>query len=457
MHILTVSLNYKQTPVEVREKFAVSETELPEALAALRKTKSILECVLLSTCNRTEIFALVDQLHRGRDFIVRFMSDWFGVKREDFISCIQYKENDQAIRHLFRLACGLDSMVIGETQILGQVKQAFFAAQKEKTTGTIFNTLFKNVITLAKRAHAHTKIGQHAVSVSYAAVELSRQIHGELSNKKALIIGAGKMSELTLKHLADQGVNQITVVNRTVEKAEELAKPFGGSALGIDHLDEAVKEADIVISSTGARGYVLTQEQIKEAMLGRSHRPLFVIDIAVPRDVDPAVGELDQVFLYDIDDLNGIVEANLEEREKEAKLVEAMIEEELVSFKHWLHTLGVVPLITALQEKAKGIQEEAMRKIENKLPDLTENELRLIRKYTKSIINQMMHDPIVRIKEMAAQRGSKEALHLFAEIFALEDHLHKEEDIDPVRRLAENLDPKSVNKPVYAEELPVKG
>ena len=296
------------------------------------------------------------ELHRGRDFIVRFMSDWFGVKREDFISCIQYKENDQAIRHLFRLACGLDSMVIGETQILGQVKQAFFAAQKEKTTGTIFNTLFKNVITLAKRAHAHTKIGQHAVSVSYAAVELSRQIHGELSNKKALIIGAGKMSELTLKHLADQGVNQITVVNRTVEKAEELAKPFGGSALGIDHLDEAVKEADIVISSTGARGYVLTQEQIKEAMLGRSHRPLFVIDIAVPRDVDPAVGELDQVFLYDIDDLNGIVEANLEEREKEAELVEAMIEEELVSFKHWLHTLGVVPLITALQEKQKAFR-----------------------------------------------------------------------------------------------------
>jgi len=457
MHILTVSLNYKRTPVELREKFSVSDEALPGALAALKQTKSILECVLLSTCNRTEVFAVVDQLHRGRDFIVRFLSNWFGVAPNEFAFCIDFKENDQAIRHLFRLASGLESMVIGETQILGQLKQAFFTAQAEGTTGIIFNTLFKQVITMAKRAHAQTKIGQHAVSVSYAAVELARQIHGDLHQKQAVVIGAGKMSELTLKHLADHGVDQITVVNRTVEKALELAKPFSGRAMGFDHLLSAVKEADIVISSTGAKEYVLTHRQIEGIMAGRPDRPLFMIDIAVPRDIDPAIGDLEHVFLYDIDDLNGIVEANLLEREKEAQEVEAMIEEELLGFKQWVHTLGVVPLITALQKKATAIQEEAMRKIENKLPDLNDTERRLIRKYTKSIINQMMHDPIVRIKEMAAERGAKEALQLFAEIFALEDHLHDQEEAKQVSRLAENLDAKNSRGQVYVEELPLKG
>lgn len=457
MHILTVSLNYRRTPVELREKFALPEESLPEALKVLKGTKSILECVLLSTCNRTEVYAVVDQLHRGKDFIVRFLENWFGVDRDQFIYCVEYKENDESLYHLFRLAAGLESMVIGETQILGQLKQAFFTAQKEGTTGIIFNTLFKQVITMAKRAHAQTKIGQHAVSVSYAAVELSRKIHGDLKGKKAVIIGAGKMGELTITHLKDQGVAEIAVVNRTLEKAEEVAHRFSGEAYPFEKLAEVLREADIVVSSTGARGYVLTREDVQAVLAERKDKPLFMIDIAVPRDLDPAIGQLENVFLYDIDDLSGIVDANLKEREREALEVEAMIDEEVTQFTEWVNTLGVVPLISALQKKAFAIQEEAMRKIENKLPDLTERELRLIRKYTKSIVNQMLHDPIVRIKELAAQRGSKEAFHYFTHLFALEDQLKEQEKTKQATLLAQNLAmPKEKEKGTLVEELPLK-
>ncbi|WP_188622598.1 glutamyl-tRNA reductase [Caldalkalibacillus thermarum] len=440
MHLLTVSLNYKRAPVELRERFTLTKEEIPLALDQLQKTKSILECVLLSTCNRTEVFAVVDQLHRGRDFVTKFLGEWFHIERSEFMPYLDFKEDDQAIEHLFRLAVGLDSMVIGETQILGQVKEAFFAAQQAGATGTIFNTLFKQVITLAKRAHSETQIGRHAVSVSYAAVELSRKIYGHLNRKTALIIGAGKMSELTAKHLADNGVTDILVANRTLERAEGLAAKFGGRVLAFDQLGDALCEADIIISSTGAKGYILTRQDVEAAMERRPARPLFMIDIAVPRDLDPAINDIENVFLYDIDDLNGIVEANLREREKEAEKVQVMIQAEMEAFKQWVATLGVVPLITALRQKATAIQEEAMRRIENKLPDLTEEELRVIRKHTKSIINQMMHDPIVRLKEMAAEADAKRSLELFTKIFALEDELEEQEKIEQARKLAENLD-----------------
>ncbi|WP_307339981.1 glutamyl-tRNA reductase [Caldalkalibacillus uzonensis] len=457
MHLLTVSLNYKRTPVELRERFAVAKEEIPVALGQLFNTKSILECVLLSTCNRTEVFAVVDQLHRGRDFITKFLGDWFQAERHEFAPYLDFKEDDEATLHLFRLAVGLDSMVIGETQILGQVKEAFFAAQAQGATGTIFNTLFKQVITLAKRAHSETQIGQHAVSVSYAAVELSRKIHGDLNRKAALIIGAGKMSELTAKHLADNGVTDVIVLNRTLERAKVLAAKFGGRALPFDRLPEALGQADIIISSTGAKGYVLTRQDVEAAMQLRPARPLFLIDIAVPRDLDPAIHDVENVFLYDIDDLNGIVEANLKEREKEAQKVQMMIEEEMEAFKQWVATLGVVPVINALRHKAMAIQEETMRRIENKCPDLTERERRVIRKHTKSIINQMMHDPIVRLKEMAAEPDARQSLELFTKIFALEDELKEQEKIEQARKLAENLEkPHKEFQKTRAKELPIQ-
>ncbi|WCK53670.1 glutamyl-tRNA reductase [Aneurinibacillus sp. Ricciae_BoGa-3] len=423
MHILLIGLNYRTAPVEIRERFAFNDEDKPRAISMLLNTKSVLEGVVLGTCNRTEIYAVVDQLHTGRHFIKAFLSQWFDVPREDFIDHIYIKENDHAVRHLFRVACGLDSMVLGETQILGQVKDAFQLAQEHKASGTVFNTLFKQAITLAKRAQSETDINKNAVSTSYAAIELGKKVFGYFNDKTVLVLGAGKMSELTAKHLHANGAANVIVANRTYERAVALAEKFRGSAYPMERLTDGLIEADIVISSTGADGYVVTKHEIASIMRKRRNRTLFMIDIAVPRDLDPAINELEGVYLYDIDDLEGIVQSNLKERELEAEKIGIMIGQELYAFKSWLNTLGVVPLITTLREKLLNHQQEAMRNIQNKCADLTEKEIRMINKQTRSLINQIMHDPIVRIKEMAGQPGSEEALNMFIKLFALEDML----------------------------------
>lgn len=427
MHILSIGLNYRQTPVEIRERFTFPEEQLEEALLQLRHTKSILECVILSTCNRTEIYVVADQLHTGRHFTKKFMSEWFNIERNQFESFLEIKENDEAIRHLFSVACGLDSMVLGETQILGQVRDAFLTAQKIGTTGTVFNELFKQVVTLAKKAHSETEIGKNAVSVSYAAIELAKKVYGDLQGKTALIIGAGKMSQLTVKHLQANGVSDVLVINRTLARAQELAELCAGKAYDLTALPSCLTKADIVISSTGSSEYVLGKEQVEDAMKQRSGRPIFFIDIAVPRDLDPEIHQVENAFLYDIDDLNGIVQANLAEREKEAKKIRQMIDLALDEFKTWLQTLGVVPLITALRSKALAVQAVTMQSIENKCPDLTERELKVIRQHTKSIVNQLLRDPILRIKELAVEKDREKALELFVNIFALEEELAKQE------------------------------
>ncbi|MEX2104540.1 MAG: glutamyl-tRNA reductase, partial [Bacilli bacterium] len=394
MHILVLGLNYKTAPVEIREQFAFQPDELEEAMMELRQMKSILECVIIGTCNRTEIYAVVDQLHTGEHFIKSFLEKRFGIMRAQFGEHIYIHQNDHAVEHLFKVACGLDSLVLGETQILGQVRDAFMLAQQSKTSGSLFNACFKQAITIGKRAHSETAIGENAVSISYAAIELAKKIFGTLKDKSVLIVGAGKMSELTAKHLHANGVKEVTVINRTFTRAEELATKFQGKALDFSHLTTAMERADILISSTGARGYVVTPETVRNALNNRRHKPLFMIDIAVPRDIDPVINQLDNIYLYDIDDLEDVVQANLAEREKEAEKLHVLINEGVIQFKHWLNTLGVVPIITALRDKALTIQEETMRSIENKLPDLTERELTILRKHTKTIVNQLLRDQI---------------------------------------------------------------
>ncbi|MCF6092666.1 glutamyl-tRNA reductase [Microaerobacter geothermalis] len=427
MHILTIGLNYKTAPVEIREKFAFQADLLPHALTQLRNTKSILECVILSTCNRMELYLVVDYLHSGEETPKIFLSEWFGIPKKEFSKYLYLLKDDEAIIHLFRVTCGLDSMVLGETQILGQVKEAWFTAQSCQSTGSLLNTLFKQAVTLAKKAHSETQIGENAVSVSYAAVELGKKIFGSFSEKSVLVIGAGEMSELTAKHFHANGAKNVMVVNRTLERAEKLSSQFGGKAFTMEQLNHVMIHADIVVSSTGSNHYVVTKEDISKVLKARNHRPLFLIDIAVPRDLDPAINELDNVYLYDIDDLEGIVEANLQERAKEAERIKAMIEEELVAFKNWVNTLGVVPLITSLRKKATAIQEETMQSILNKMPNLTDREVLILKKHTKSIVNQLLRDPILRIKEMSAESNGDEALEMFSKIFALEEQVEKEE------------------------------
>ena len=427
MHIIVVGLNFRTAPVEVRERFAFAEQELPRAIEMLKQTPSIMECVIVATCNRTELYAVVDRHVLCGHYIRHFMEQWFGMPRQVFTKYLYMYEDEAAIRHLFRVACGLDSMIIGETQILGQVRDAFLLAQRERATGTLFNMLFKQAVTVGKRAHTETSIGESAVSVSYAAVELGKRIFGGFGGKTALIVGAGKMGELTAKHLNASGIKRVLVANRTHERAVEFAERLGGEPLRLDEAAARLADADVVISSTGSREYVLTKAQVEQAMRLRPSRPLFMIDIAVPRDLDPAIADVPNVFLYDIDDLEGIVESNLEQRRREAARIETMIAEELEAFLNWYKTLGVVPLIRALQEKASRIHEETMQSLMNKLPDLTEHERKVIRKLTKSIVNRMMHDPILRIKEMAGDKRAGEAKDLFIKLFALEEAVRRQE------------------------------
>ncbi|SDM87680.1 glutamyl-tRNA reductase [Fictibacillus solisalsi] len=427
MHILVVGLNYKTAPVEIREKVSFQPTELAEAHKALRARKSILECTIVSTCNRTEVYAVVDQLHTGRYYMKSFLAEWFSIETNDLNPFLFIREEEIAVEHLFRVAAGLDSMVLGETQILGQVRDSFLLAQQEGTTGTIFNHLFKQAITLAKRSHSETEIGENAVSVSYAAVELAKKIFGGLEKKDILIVGAGKMGELTAKHLHSNGVASVHVVNRTFEKALELAGRFNGTAHPMEELGSVLNIADIVITSTGSESYVITKEMVQSVLKQRKGRPLFMVDIAVPRDLDPGLNELESVFLYDIDDLEGIVEANLAERKKEAEKIEIMIEGEIVAFQSWVNMLGVVPVITALREKALAVQAETMQSIERKMPHLSDREKKVLSKHTKSIVNQLLRDPIVRIKEQAGEPGADQALEFFTKIFALEDEVKRQE------------------------------
>ncbi|AWE08190.1 glutamyl-tRNA reductase [Lysinibacillus sp. 2017] len=437
MHTLVVGLNYKTAPVEIREKLSFIEQDIPNAMAALQNQKSILENVIVSTCNRTEIYAVVDQLHTGRYYIKQFLANWFNIPMEQFENHLFIREEDDSLNHLFRVTAGIDSMVLGETQILGQVKKSFLKGQEVGTTGTVYNHLFKQAVTFAKRAHSETAIGENAVSVSYAAVELAKKIFGSLQNKHVAILGAGKMGELAIQNLHGNGVGKVTVINRTFEKAQNLASKFDGDAKAMNELQCTLLEADILISSTGATDYVIDYDLMKDVAKFRKGDPLFMVDIAVPRDLDPKIGDVPNVFLYDIDDLQGIVQANLAERERAANEITAMIQDEIVQFKDWFKTLGVVPVISALRKKAASIQEETMISIENKMPDLTERERKILNKHTKSIINQLLKNPILQAKEMANSDTAAQELALFQQIFGIE------EDVQQEVRLQQQEKPKS--------------
>lgn len=423
MHILKVGFTYKTAPIEIREKLTFPEDTIAEAMITLNKQKSILENVIISTCNRTELYVVVDQLHTGRYYVKQFLAEWFDLDKEEFTPFLQFAENEAAVEHLFRVTVGLNSMVLGETQILGQVRDAFLLAQQIQVTGMICNEVFKRAITFAKRGHRETSIGEQAVSTSYAAVELAKKIFGDIQDKHVVIYGAGEMGELAVKNLQGTGVGEITVVNRTLARAQELAVKFDAKAEEAANLLEVLSRADILISSTAATSAVLTKEQLQPIQKERKGAPLFIVDIAVPRDIDPAIDQLDNVFLYDIDDLQHVVDDNMQARREAAEIIEIELEKELIEFNDWLVTLGVVPIITALRGKAYQIQEETLTSIFRKIPDLTDREKRVLNKHTKSIINQLLKDPIKQIKEFAGSEKSDEQLDLFVSIFGIEDEV----------------------------------
>src|SRR5690625_4368529 len=336
---------------------------------------------------------------------------------------LQYKYYEKKIENAFKLTVGLDSMVLGETQILGQVREVFLTAQALKTTGKIFNELFKRIVTFAKSAHNNTVIGEHAVSISYVAVELSKKIFGQMEGKHAVILGAGEMGELSLENLHGSGVSDITVVNRSLENAQKLAARFNARAATMDELEDVLADADILISSTGANAAVLTKEQLVPLQKRRKNKPLFLIDIAVPRDIDSSVDEMDNIFLYDVDDLQYVADENMEARKEAAALIELQLIHELSSFQNWVNTLDVVPLIKALREKSIGIQERTLESIFRKMPDLDEREKKVLRKHTLSIMNQLIEQPIKHAKKIGNKEYSEDEKDMFIDIFGLENYM----------------------------------
>lgn len=421
MEVVVIGLSHKTAPLALRERLHVPEKDLPKPLDLLGQAPEVLERMLVSTCNRVEVYAVVDGLGQARQAIPGSLARYHGVPVEEFDDRLYTHVGREAVRHVFRVASSLDSMVVGEPQILGQVKDAYLAALGQGATGPILNALLEKAFHVAKRVRTETAIATSPVSVSSAAVALARQIFGDLGGRTALIIGAGEMAELALQHLVDDGVRSILVANRSHDRAVELAGRFQGRAITFDGIGAELAQADIVIGSTGAPHLVLRKEQVQAALAARKHRPLFLIDIALPRDIDPGCNDLDNVYLYDIDDLQAVVEKNKEGRQREAGRAEAIIEREVATFEAWLRSLEVVPTIVSLREKVEAIRAAEVARALGKLGTLTPEQREAVNALTVSLVNKILHQPMATLKREAAHRDGPAAVSALRRLFGLEE------------------------------------
>ncbi len=399
MDIILVGLSHKTAPVEVRERLSFSGPQLTESTLKLRAYEEILECVILSTCNRVEIYTTVEKPELGvarvKDFLHSCQPD---MPLDGITQHLYTHKNEGVARHLFRVASSLDSMVIGETQILGQVKDAFDSALLNKTTGIVLNKLFKKSISVAKRVRTETKIGESAVSISFAAVELAKKIFSNLGNKTGMLIGAGEMGELAAQYLVNSGIKEIVVSNRNYDRALHLAKAYNGRVVRFEDFLEEMVNVDVVICSTGAPNYVIHAEHVQDIIHKRKNRPIFLIDISVPRNIDPDINHIDNVFLYDIDDLQAVVETNLRTRRDEAEKGEQIIDEEVGKFTKWFKSLEVVPTIVALKDRVEEIRRKELERTVGRLRSLSPEEVQIIEGLTNTLVNKILHNPLVALK-----------------------------------------------------------
>ncbi len=404
MNILVIGLNHKTADVEVREKLAFNGEKLAEGLLRLSGIPGIEEAIILSTCNRVEIYSTVKDSDKAFAAVKFFLAEFHALNSSALDNALYLHKDQEAVRHVFRVGSSLDSMVVGEPQILGQLKDAFEFALEKKTTGILLNRLMKKTISVAKKVRTETKIAENAVSISFAAVELARKIFTDLQEKSFMLLGAGEMAELAAKHMMNFGVKSVVVANRTYERGCELARELNGRAVEFrDFLHEAV-HADIIVCSTGAPSYVLGKEEMQKVMKERKQKPVFIIDISVPRNIDPAINDLDNVYLYDVDDLQGVVDSNITERKKEAEKAEAIIAEEIESFQKWMSSLDSVPTVVALRNRAEMIKKEELERLINRFPDLGEKERKAIEYMASAITNKLIHPPTVALREDAEDR-----------------------------------------------------
>lgn len=404
MKTVVIGLNHKTAEIELREKLAFNGEKLEEGLLKIRALPEIKESLIISTCNRVEIYLTTSDADSAYEAIKDFLAGFFSLKKESLDNALYVHKNTEAVKHIFRVASSLDSMVVGEPQILGQIKDAFEFALECKTTGVILNRLLKKAISVAKRTRTETKIAENAVSISFAAIELAKKIFTDLSEKAFMLLGAGEMAELAAKHLISIGVKDIVVANRTYERGCDLAKEFNGRAIKFENFITELVHSDILICSTGAKDYVLIKDQMHEVMKKRKNKPVFIIDISVPRNIDPEINDLNNVYLYDVDNLQGVVESNILERQKEAKKAEEIVEEEVETFKRWLASLDSVPTVVELRDKAEAIKKEEIEKLMNRIPNIEDKDRKAIESMANSIINKLIHPPTVALKEDSEDR-----------------------------------------------------
>ena len=419
MQLVVLGLNHKTAPVDVRERFSITKQAVRNGLSHLDAYEGISEAVVLSTCNRTEVYAVVDDAAEDTETLKQFLFDLTGTE-EDIDEYLYDFVDTACIRHLFEVTSSLDSLILGEGQILSQVKDAYAMARTASATSTVLNTLFHRAMKTGKRVRTETRIAWSAVSVSYAAVELAKDIFGTLDKSSVLIFGAGKMAELTAEHLVSHGAKKLYIANRHMEKAEDFAARFGGEAVPFERAMEKAEDVDVVVTSTGAPHYVVKAWETRHLMTQRKGRPLVFIDIAVPRDVDPEVEEIKGVKLFNIDALEAVVDDHMEERKQEAVEASRIVEEEIVSIEKRFQYLSCRPLMALLSERCERIRCREMQRAHTKLPELTEEQQRAVDHMTRMIVRKILRTPMMKLNASAGTADEAFYIEAMRSLFKLD-------------------------------------
>ncbi len=420
-NLILVGVNHKATPVEIRERLAFTQPQIEASLERLLGHPEIIENIILSTCNRVEIYARVRSAGDGVRLLKEFICEYHNITLESLDKYFYSYQDEQAVEHLFRVSSSLDSMVLGEAQILGQVKEAYSTARALQSTGMVLNQLFEKAFNVAKKVREETGIAERGVSISSAAVELARKIFDDLETHSVMLVGTGEMAELAAKSLISYGVKTVYVASRTYERAETLARTLNGSALSFEMFKEEMHRADIVITSTAAPTFIIKKEMVEEAIHKRKNKPIFFIDIAVPRDIEPEVNDLENVYLYDIDDLQTVVAANMKEREKEAENALEIIQNEVTKFNNWVVSRDAVPTIVEMRKRADDIRQNEVERTLKKMPHLSEDDVKALEQMSQSIIEKILHKPTVNLKKQTQSQEGHVYLKAIRHLFHLDD------------------------------------
>ncbi len=425
MNLTVVGISHKTSPLEIRERFALNERQIPEVLRRLQAEPEIEEAVIISTCNRVEFVLSAFEKQDGMAGFRRFAEVFYGIRLDEFAHCFYVHRDEEALRHLFRVASGLDSMVVGEPQVLGQVKQAYFLAKQAETCGNALDPVFHRVFNTAKRIRTETHVAEAPVSISSAAVELAEQTLGSLQDKTVMIIGAGQMGELAARHLVSKGAATVLVSNRTHAHAVALAEELHGLAVHFSQIWEAMRGADIVLSSTGCPHFIITRDDMVRLMQEREGRPIFLIDIAVPRDIDPAIREVPGCTLVNIDGLEEVTNHNLQERQKAFAAAGQILDEEITLFRERQEQLNVVPTIVSLRQRVEEIRQAEMKRTRRLFGELTPEQERALEALTHGLVNKILHTPFTELKQAALRPDRSEFIDVVRTIFHLEDESPK--------------------------------